>query len=363
MDTDGKGKLFSCKKASKSSNQSQIATMLKPFLYALYKQGRFRRPGSETTDEGMQQIERFAVASLALVLRHEASFRKDFLCQVCGCSKKINEGEFLVEIEIAGCGDLALRKKDNSEVYMFEFKVGSPIQPNQDPRNGEFFTSGYGAGIKAKPWKKSTFILVQNDPTDLSNAVEKIPVCVGKSWRDIRNCTHKRPLIHDLFESLGSLNIPEFIYMNTRNMSLGYGGATLAAVRYHELLAAVARCIGSRTTKLDVNLEPGRENGHIGMKFSPKDYEDKWQDLVQPKKEIGWFGYCQDGEASTLDIWFYCGNERAATRIHQILEKGFSNAKVTTDEENNVRISLIAEKSADNQRWFVSVFESLVQRK
>jgi len=82
--------------------------------------------------------------------------------------------------------------------------------------------------------------------------------------------------------------------------------------------------------------------------------------LVRPKSDtVGWFGYCQY-EKSTLDVWFYSGTEKAASRVKELLEKHSSRTKVKIDEKINPHISLPAEKSPDNQDWFVSVFESLV---
>jgi hypothetical protein len=126
--------------------------MLKPSLYALYKQGRFRRSGSEQK-EAQEQKERFAVAMLAFVLEHDLEFRKDFLEQVCERTHADDAKDFRVELEIPNCGDLVLRKRDNSEGRAFEIKVGAPVQDwNQNPRKRRFFTSGYGYGIRQQLW-------------------------------------------------------------------------------------------------------------------------------------------------------------------------------------------------------------------
>src|SRR5713226_2253096 len=138
--------------------------MFQPSFHALYKQGRFRKPGLESTTEGMQQVERFAVAMLAFALQYEPKFQREFLRRVCDRSHTESDEKFLIQLEVARCGDLVLLKEDSSEAYALEFKVESPIQErNQDPRNQEFFTTGYGAGIKRKSWSKSTYILVQNE--------------------------------------------------------------------------------------------------------------------------------------------------------------------------------------------------------
>jgi hypothetical protein len=99
--------------------------MLKPSLYALYKQGRFRRSGSEEK-EAQEQKERFAVAMLAFVREHDLEFRKDFLEQVCERTHADDAKDFRVELEIPNCGDLVLRKRDNSEGCAFEIKGRCP---------------------------------------------------------------------------------------------------------------------------------------------------------------------------------------------------------------------------------------------
>ena len=319
----------------------------------------------------MHQKERFAVAILALVLKHDLEFQRDFLCKVCGYCEAEEVKRFLVELEVAGCGDLVLRTENDSEVYIFEFKIRADMQGhNQDPRKLEFFASakGYGAGIKDryKPdgkARRATYIVIENDATDLSLTPEKIPECVGKSWRDIGKCTYDhedRTLVLDLFKSFGLLGIPEFIHMNTKNISLGHGDTTLSAVKLCKVLEAVAGHFGSKP-KPDVELDS--QGGYIGLNFIPNDSEE-WYKLVQPKNRIiGWFGYAQYA-SSTLDVWFYCGNAKAAAQIHELLSRRFSEAKVSPpDAKNNVLISLLAEKSKDNQAWFISIFETLVQRK
>jgi hypothetical protein len=92
-------------------------------------------------------------AMLAFVLEHDLEFRKDFLEQVCERTHADDAKDFRVELEIPNCGDLVLRKRDNSEGCAFEIKVGAPVQDwNQNPRKRRFFTSGYGYGIRQQLW-------------------------------------------------------------------------------------------------------------------------------------------------------------------------------------------------------------------
>ncbi len=345
--------------------------MLKPSLYALYKQGRFRRSGSEQK-EAQEQKERFAVAMLAFVLEHDLEFRKDFLEQVCERTHADDAKDFRVELEIPNCGDLVLRKRDNSEGCAFEIKVGAPVQDwNQNPRKRRFFTSGYGYGIRQQLWGKSTYILLQNEKLDFSDVRESPPVCRGRSWRDVSGIPYeRRPIVRDLFESFGNLNIPAFIHMNTKNISLGHADATLDAVKLYKLLQAVAGVVGSKE-KFEVALDEDKQGGSMGINFVPTENREEWHQLVQPNDDlVGWFGYSQDKKhkRSTLDVWFYCGKAAAAVNIRSLLRKRFPKAKVPRDAselpgENDVWISLPAGNSKDNQDWFICVFDSLIKRK
>jgi len=112
--------------------------MLKPSLYALYKQGRFRRAGLEGTDAGIQQIERFAVAMLAFVLEHDVNFRRHFLERLCGPRHSSDAENLDIELEFRDI-DLVLSKKDDSRGFAFEFKVGGDKQWNQIPRIRDSF--------------------------------------------------------------------------------------------------------------------------------------------------------------------------------------------------------------------------------
>lgn len=347
--------------------------MLKPSLYALYKQGRFRRTDLQETAEGMKQVERFAVAMLAFVFQHNPEFRGDFLRQICDEHRERDAEEWLVELEVAGCGDLVLRRKDDAQAYVFEFKVAAPKQlRNQDPANPEFFITGYGAGIENRWPGNGVYILVQNEAEHIKRA-QPAPECRTKSWRDISKIEYAgRPLIRDLFESLGRLEIPAFIHMNTQNISLGYGDSTLAAVKLYKLLHAVAGVIGSKSKALGVDLTDDRTEGYVGLNFVPTENKQEWHELVQPTNDVvGWFGYSQDktSKRSTLDVWFYCGTPKATANVRSLLPGQFRpqvlppEVKSRPAERNYVWISLPAEDSADNQDWFISVFDSVIKRK
>ena len=338
--------------------------MLKPSFHALYKQGRFRKSGLDMlTDEGMQQVERFAVAMLALALKHDVPFRKCFLLRVCNCPCE-DPTLFSIELEVTGCGDLVLRNEDNSKVYVIEFKIWADLQDNQDPRKPQFFTtdSGYGKNIKAKYGPDSTYIVVQNDRPDFSSASEKEPACIGKSWADIYACPYDAPLIEDLFQSFGTLGITEFMRMNTKHFSLG--NAALGAVKLHNLLEAVANVEGFKSDGVESQLQPNEQGFYVKW-FSAGARQSSWNDLIQSKnKRLGSFGYTDYGKPS-LEVWIECGTPEAAEVIlHRLQEqKFFPDDEVGSDLDNHVWFVRRAKDSQDDQEWFISVFDSLVPRK
>jgi len=126
--------------------------------------------------------------------------------------------EFLVELEVFGCGDLIVRKVDDSEVSALEFKVAAKLQDNQNPFKLEFFArGGYGANIKKAYPMERTYIVVRNEREVFGDFSHKGMRCIGKSWRDVYDCSHGAPLINDLFESFVALEIPVFIHMKTKH--------------------------------------------------------------------------------------------------------------------------------------------------
>lgn len=339
--------------------------MLEPSFHALYKQGRFRKSGADRlSQEGMQQIERFAVAMLAFVLKHDPEFRKSFLNQVCDChcADSTDPVSFLVELETAGCGDLILRKEDNSKVYALEFKVGANLEKEkQDPRNPEFFTTGYGKNIKAQFGPNSSYIVVQNDRSDFSSVSKMEPSCIGKSWSDIYACiqNNNKPLIHDLFQSLGALGITEFMRMNTKDLTLGH--VALDAAKLHALLETVAKVEGFKSCDVESQLQPNNRGYYVRC-FSAGARQSSWHRLIQPEnKRLGSFGYTNYGEPA-LEVWIECGTRKAAETIRSLLKDRFPDDEVYNDPENHAWIVRMAKKSQGDQEWFISVFDSLVPR-
>lgn len=332
--------------------------MLEPSFYALYKQGRFRKRGL-TDEEGMQQVERFAVAMLGFALKYDLVFRQSFLQTICECPDVEDPAAFDIEIEVAKCGDLVLVRNKSLGAYALEFKVGAKLQEhNQSPKNPDFFTMGYGAGIKSRYGVASTYIVVQNERADFSNLGNSVPRCLAKSWHDVYSCQYNNPIILDLFKSFGALGIADFIHMNTKHLKLG--STALYALKLYELLQAVAAKMEFKKSWIDAELEPHGKSGYIGLDFSSSSPD--WIQLIHPVKSLGWFGYSDSEEGARLDMWFYCGSAAVAKEIQKRLEKRFPNARTSIDPKNNVCISLDAEKSTDDQEWFVLVFDTLVNR-
>lgn len=316
----------------------------------------------------MHQRERFAVAMLAFALKQDCVFRKNFLQNVCECGNDVDPKDFFIELEVKGCGDLVLRKDNPPEVYALEFKIGADLQYNQDPRNPDFFKSGYGKNIKDKYAGKTTYIVVPNPQLDFSRVSEKEPCCPEKSWGDVAKCPHDnsdRLLVHDLFKSFGALRIPEFMNMTTQGLKLGQHA--INAVRINTLLDAVVGKLDlKKKREPDWELQPDAKHGYTVVWVSGGARETVWKNLVQPTgKEFGSFGYTDyANEKPALEVWLPCGTKEAAKRVFDKLQNGFPNKpEVVGIDGNNIWITLPAEESPGDQQWFISVFDTLVPRK
>ncbi len=102
-----------------------------PSLFAIYKQARAASfSDTQSPQRRQQQKERVAVAMLGFVLKHQADFRAAFLRAMCGDEPQ-ESSEWTIELEVAGCGDLAVSSK--SFVAVFELKIDAPLEPHQLP--------------------------------------------------------------------------------------------------------------------------------------------------------------------------------------------------------------------------------------
>ena len=102
-----------------------------PSLFAIYKQARAASfSDTQSPQRRQQQKERVAVAMLGFVLKHQTDFRAAFLRAMCGDEPQ-ESSKWTIELEVAGCGDLAVSSK--SFVAVFELKIDAPLEPHQSP--------------------------------------------------------------------------------------------------------------------------------------------------------------------------------------------------------------------------------------
>ena len=339
----------------------QILSGQRPSFYTLHKQGRFRRVVADVaSDDIMQQKERFAVAMVGFTLQYETDFCRKFLAVVCGIAKNIASDPVQVEFEVPGCGDLAIHCGDKS--FFFEFKIKAPLEPRQDPNNKLAFEEekrGYGfniRGISQQSGVACSYTVITNTPLVFSpKTTSQIVPCFSRSWNDIFRChSIRKGVSHDLFESLGSLEIQPFVRMRSQKLQLG--ARSVAAGKLHNLLKDVQIPADLRKTKLEV----GGDGSYIGMNFRPSSANSRWERWLAPKNDtIGWYGY----DGSDLGVCFYCGDRAHAANIRDRLKKQFGNpserSKIDIGKDNTAFIYFPSADSTGDREWFEAVFTAL----
>jgi hypothetical protein len=324
-----------------------------PSFYALYRQGRFRKGGElGCCEEGMHQVERFAVAMVAFALEHDHDFCRAFCQNVCEIEFMGDIPAVTLEVEVDGMGDLGVQI--GNHWFFVEFKVEAPLDLKQDPTKEEFRRfGGYGRNIEDRYGRSGTYILLQQRWKDL-HGKESEPRCLSKTWGHVRACYDNSTLVIDLFKSLGSLKVDEFIYMNTANLNLGK--SALDACKLENLLDAVEFQAFQRKSKTRAELQPGASEGAIGRYFRSNDA--RWATLLQsPDRHLGWFGY----ENEDLSIWLDCGDKEKAEKLaHSLSAKFGETAVVKRESDLNVSIKLPAQKSSGDQEWFLDVFQHIL---
>ena len=124
---------------------------------------------------------------LGFALRYQDRFRDAFLQMVCGYAIKC-PSEWQIELEVDGCGDLALSSADF--VAVCEFKIDAPLDARQLPDA----KGGYRDRIEEvyAQISQREYIVVQKELPAKSGVYGQF-----KTWHDVRDACHasSSPLI------------------------------------------------------------------------------------------------------------------------------------------------------------------------
>lgn len=349
----------------------------------VYDQSRFRSVseesgGKESAGEkltGMggkpqEQHERFSVACLALVLKHERDFRNLFLEHICEYAPLENSDKFEVLVEPERSADLVLDSKELKCVFVIECKIRASLKPHQTFGDSEFYKSANGYGNHLNTYLDKgyevTYITLQNDLEEKSDASQKIKY-LSKKWGDLEvdDTIKKNPWVEDLFGALAERGVGYFAEYNklTKNMNMISKASDACKVEF--LLDNAAAAIKA-ATKLKISkgnkttFDPLEPTFFIGRAFLYKDAGVAWQNLVgtneNGNEDLSWFGY----EGEKRIVGFYCA-KGSIEKVNAALSKACPNLGKVNQEEGYVWIESDDELVGD-QEWFVAIYKKLQEQ-
>lgn len=300
-----------------------------PSFFHLFKRGRYSRQADNDEISRQNRVELFTVAAIGIVLKHDASFKRHFLKQICGVEAEVDVSEYRVICQSEHCSDLAILK-ETSVVYVIEAKVSAPLQDHQKPWKEDFETGGYGSQIRNEftRFPEKHYIILQNDSCEeiqdsrpVGVGADKIQ-CHSKTWGDLfGDAIPQNALVEDLQDSLGEFDILALKSRKFKNMKNARYTSEAAAM-YQQLLA-VAKDIGITTGRIkwDVNWES--DGAHFGVNI-PKTLRDhqRFTSMFQ-NEPIGWLGFSKDekDEPGVPDVWFYTHSQAEFNKVKSFVEK------------------------------------------
>ncbi len=305
--------------------------------------------------------ELFAVAAIAFCLRHDEMFRRHFLHKLCGFDKIEAETKVEVEADTHKWGDLVIKSKDTSFVCVLEFKIGSDVQPHQNPNSPDF---KYGKCISQEYnyCKKKCFIVLTKKEKlkDIKcdcrqrNDLQ----CSWKSWDDINLIEPNSGMIKDLFESLGDIGIEIFRERQLKNMNL-----TSLAMGSKKVTQALDSIYKNLFNKKLVIQRIDDEGGA----------DDCWNTGVHIPQNLsadfeGWFGF--EGikqanqtvpESNCAVVYFYChASQDKENRLIKLLkDKGFKTENVDSWDKATICNVVVRNYVGNDLSWFESVYRAV----
>lgn len=295
----------------------------------------------------MEQRERFGAACLALCLRHDARFCRQFLSELCGIKSASRRWNVYVDRYHQGWADILV--ESSTHCVVIECKVGDGFAPKQDPWNGNAFIAprkGYGWYFKREfPLLERHYLLLGATRVNTPKTIDGIR-CRTAVWADVaRLASHRNQWLRDLYASLANLDYPAFRDMKTDHLRLR---SVLEILQCHEVLNAVARKLGvadpkiTHTTETDDASSGAIVGGYVGIEISSfKKAQTKKSEIKSlisaPSKYVAWFGYEMDPSlagtsATVLSVWLYCGNLSSEKWVRKSLD-AVAGWKLSTNEK------------------------------
>jgi hypothetical protein len=326
-----------------------------PSFYQLFRRSKYSRfnfdtaPGAERN-----RRELFAVAALGFVLKHETAFRTEFLKKICG---EPNEKGFLILCEEFHCADLILCQKSRGVFYVLEAKIKAKLAKKQNPDRPEFI-KGYASSLKkCFPGAKLTYIVL-HEGMDLSRGSSVGGIhCQWLSWGNLCALLPESPLVSDLFDSLGALQISGFQLRQFKNKRMG--PKTKSAADLFVFITAIAKELRIPQNKIEFDVGNNAESPYFGFNIKPS--QIRFRRIREKTKRgiSGWIGYERNGKNFEPRIWFYCANDEERDKI-----QGFcSTLPVLIGDGEGAKFYIShAIKSGDDASWFLTTLRQLGAR-
>lgn len=304
-----------------------------------------------------KELERYVAASIGFCFKHNPKFRQHFCEAICGIPLPLSTAvpDDAMEIEPANWSDLRL--SSGSTVHVIECKVGAPLKPHQNPELTTFFKKGgYGERLaKFAKDKNSTpcYVVLGAD------GVLKLPaenaglgiVVSQRRWSDLAAGCLGEPLVNDLVESLGNLDIEPFTLHQSNNMKVTksledapFAYTTLEhTAKVLGLIPKFWRIGGQRKAAGEWSF--GIDVFKIADKCAKGDNQQRLDRMVKPKTgHTAWFGYQSAEGGQRLAVWLYCGSKQQATRLQETLARRFAGVVVENEPESGWHNVIVATK-------------------
>ena len=360
-----------------------------PSFLRLFQRSRLCRPlpiddELDVVVAKRKERERFAVAALALCLKHDRALLKHFwqrVCRVSGDPKVMPEiAPTDILLEPPPWADLRLVSHNRTKrfVWVIEIKAGTHLDEHQRPDRPAVFMKpghGYGALFAEEEKRRGTnmrFVILGASPEDsldvLLGAKRAAPIVLQqRTWQCLADDFPKTKLCDDLRICLGNLGIRAFPAAEMKNMKVNTTSLEIGKA------VAILQDVQSRLDWPD-KAQASIPSLHVteGRWFMGRDLlraktsnAMRLNALLQPpNRYVAWFGYQGDvGGTTELVFELYCGSEqaqqRSAARVRKVLDRAIVEEEPPDKNWFNVILKTGTHSLNNDSAWFCSVFKQV----
>lgn len=356
-----------------------------PSFFCLFRRGHyFRPPDEDDHSEGArtqrEERERFAVATLAFCLKHDAPFRQRFMEKICRVPSDPQKLPLVtadgIEIEPYHWADLRITSACERYRWIIEAKAGARLQEKQNPVAAAFTKpgEGYGALFRAdeKDYRRKLryIVLGINTPLKLKDGGKRSGIAIQeRPWNAILDGISKTGIVKDLIDTFAELHIGDSYMEKAKRIKLGEG-VIPDAVKAATVLRAVCDYLGAGDNKFHMQAEAYEDGyGCLGywIKQPSSNASVKYKKLKQATMSegwsLGWYGYEYDAQGVTKRVvYLYFASITKRDNMQKKLKKKLNKlcavADATMDGDTLcVHVTGPLKQSVNEFEWFQSVID------